>query len=79
MNTQKPYLTQYCELMQEWKKGTYKIDAVTEEYTKQVRDLREETLKQSGLTFEEFYLISTCRQYSIFNKVHEYMLYLLKQ
>ncbi|MCL2862241.1 MAG: hypothetical protein FWE22_07525 [Firmicutes bacterium] len=72
MKTQKPYLTQYCNLNFEWHCRGLNIDDVSEEEAIFSQELRKKTLEQSGLTENELLLISTCRNHNILKKVCSY-------
>lgn len=69
---EKPFLTQYCNLILEWHSTGHTIDTVGEAQQTLLCELREKTILQSGLTWNELVLISLCRKHRIFNRVNTY-------
>jgi len=74
MEENKNYLTQYCNLSFEWQCLGITADTASESQQKQMQELREKAIEQSGLTRNELSLISMCRKYRIFNQVNTYAL-----
>ena len=69
---EKPYLTQYCNLLFEWHSVGVNIDTASKSQQAALQELREKAIAQSGLTWDELTLISMCRKYRIFKKVNTY-------
>ena len=74
MNTQNPYLTQYCNLLFEWESMKIDIDNANESQRTKFSELQNKALEQSGLTLSELTLISLCRQYKTLRYVKSYAL-----
>ena len=72
METETPYLTQYCNMVYEWRCKGIDIDNATENQAIKIRELREKAIEQSGLTVNELSLICMCRKNGIFKKVNVY-------
>jgi len=70
MGTQ--FLTQYYNLVCEWKINGINIDNATKDQAKQFNDLQKKALEQSGLSCNELSLIMRCRTNNIFTKVNVY-------
>jgi len=69
MEKQKHYLTQYCDLHIELKnKDVHEFL----KHSKQLLELFDKAIVQSGLTFTEVTLICMCRKYDIMTKVNTY-------
>jgi len=79
METQKPYLSQYCELKQELQKQNISIDSASKEQLKQIQHLKEKALEQSGLKQNELHLIYTCRQLNLYKQISAFMFSLSTQ
>lgn len=71
------YLTQYCNLRYEWKIKGIGIDSASESQIKEMRELREKAIEQSGLSLTELSLICRCRENNILTKVNTYAFKLL--
>jgi len=72
METEKPYLIQYCNLIFELHSQKIDADNMSKEQTEILCKLRAKAIQQSGLTFNELTLICMCRKYRIFKKVNIY-------
>jgi len=72
MKNNTPYLTQYCNLLSEWKRNGIYIENATESQIAQIQDLQNKAIKQSGLSLSELTLIALCRYHNIFTKVNTY-------
>jgi len=69
---ERPFLTQYCNLMFEWHSTGIDVDTASESQVELLQELREKAIAQSGLTRSELALISMCRKYHIFTTINTY-------
>ena len=66
------YLTQYCNMVFEWRSKGLDIDSASEAQVNEMQELRAKAIEQSGLSDNELTLISLCRNKNILNKVYMY-------
>jgi len=69
---EKPYFTQYCNAMFEWKSLNKDISDLTEEESAMFSELRKKSALQNGMTENEIDLIYSCRKHRIFQRVNTF-------
>jgi len=65
-NSQKHYLSQYCDLMKKWTGSIF--DPNSEIIEPQLAVLGQKAMEQSGLNRFELNLIAMCRKYVLLNQ-----------
>ena len=75
---EKHFLNQYCNTRFEWRATGVNIDNATDEQRQHLRNLKEKTLQQTGLTEKELLLIQKCRVHDITQKILSHARAILK-
>lgn len=69
----KPYAIQYFEFMEKVEDYGLDIDTINIADIRLIRTLRQEAVKQTGLTLDELTMLDLCRRYDIFPIVFKYV------